>query len=77
MEKAMLAASLPVAQDLGISNLLLTCDDNNVGSLKTIETCSGRLENTVLTGKDQPMKRRYWIKIQIEQNPFVAEVLKV
>ena len=46
---------------LGITRVLVTCDDDNVGSIRTIEKNGGRLEN-VITGPDlvKP-KRRYWI----------------
>jgi predicted acetyltransferase len=39
----------------------MTCDDDNIGSIKTIEKCGGILEN-VVSGPDLPKpKRRYWI----------------
>lgn len=59
----MLKQSLPMALELGISNVLVTCDDNNIGSLKTIEACGGTLENKVEVAPDKPLKRRYWIKL--------------
>jgi len=47
---------------LGISRALLTCDDDNLGSIRTIENSGGKLEN-VITGHDLPKpKRRYWIE---------------
>ena len=59
---AMLRQSLQIArQKLGLDRVLVTCDDDNVGSIKTIEKNGGVLES-VVTGPDgdQP-KRRYWI----------------
>jgi predicted acetyltransferase len=59
---AMLRQSLQIAhRDLGLSRVLLTCDDDNVGSIRTIEKNGGVLESLV-TGPDllKP-KRRYWI----------------
>lgn len=53
----MLAAALPVAASLGLSAVLLTCDDDNVGSRKVIEKNGGILE-----GVDDD-KRRYWITL--------------
>lgn len=49
------------ATKLGIRHALVTCDDDNVGSIRTIEKNGGRLEN-VITGPDlEKAKRRYWI----------------
>jgi predicted acetyltransferase len=46
---------------LGISRVLLTCDDDNIGSIRTIEN-GGILEN-VVSGPDlDKPKRRYWIE---------------
>ena len=57
-----LRQSVVIARDqLGITRALLTCDDDNVGSIRTIEKNGGVLES-VLTGPDlDKPKRRYWI----------------
>ena len=48
-------------EDLGIRRALVTCDDDNVGSIRTIEKNGGQLEN-VISGPDlDKAKRRYWI----------------
>jgi len=49
-------------EKLGIQRILLTCDDDNIGSIRTIEKNGAILEN-VITGPDlvKP-KRRYWIE---------------
>ena len=57
----MLRQSLPMAKDLGISKALVTCDDTNIGSIKTIEACGGVLENKLEQSEGKPLKRRYWI----------------
>ena len=59
---AMLRRSLEIARrDLGIDRVLLTCDDDNVASIRTIEKNGGVLEN-VVTGPDlAKSKRRYWV----------------
>ena len=45
---------------LGIDRVLVTCDEDNVGSIKTIEKNGGVLEN-IVAGPDLPVpKRRYW-----------------
>ncbi|YAL82662.1 GNAT family N-acetyltransferase [Dermacoccaceae bacterium W4C1] len=51
-------ASLPLARAVGIEAALVTCDDDNLGSLRTIEKCGGILED-VRAGK-----RRYWIDLE-------------
>jgi predicted acetyltransferase len=59
---AMLRRSIQIAyRNLGLAHVLLTCDDDNVGSIRTIEKNGGVLEN-VVTGPDLAKpKRRYWI----------------
>ena len=55
-----LELALPVAKNLGIEKVLLTCDDENLGSAKIIEKNGGILENKVQN--EGKLKRRYWIK---------------
>ncbi|NUU32880.1 GNAT family N-acetyltransferase [Arthrobacter sp. C9C5] len=50
-----LADALPVAKELGISRVLITCDEDNAGSRATIERNGGRYEDT------RNGKRRYWV----------------
>jgi predicted acetyltransferase len=58
---AILRQSLQIArQQLGLTRVLVTCDDDNIGSIKTIEKNGGVLEG-VVTGPDGEQKRRYWI----------------
>ena len=58
----MLRRSIEIARvRLGIARILVTCDDNNIGSIRTIEKNGGVLEN-VVSGPDLiTPKRRYWI----------------
>ena len=49
--------------DVGIERVLVTCDDDNVGSIAVIERCGGTLDEAlplVPVEGSQP-KRRYWI----------------
>jgi predicted acetyltransferase len=57
-----LRLALQFAHDrLGVDQVLVTCDDDNIGSIKTIENNGGVLEN-VVSGPDlDKPKRRYWI----------------
>jgi predicted acetyltransferase len=56
-----LRQSLVVARSLGIDRVLVTCDDDNFGSIKTIEACGGVLENVVEDEPGHAAHRRYWI----------------
>jgi predicted acetyltransferase len=53
---AMLKAALPIAADLGVDPVLITCDNDNVGSRKIIEANGGVLED------ERNGKWRYWVK---------------
>jgi len=62
--RAGLALVLERARELGLDRVLVTCDDDNVGSYRTIEGAGGVLENTVDAPEpDEPRKRRYWIEL--------------
>lgn len=56
----MLRQALVVARAIGIDPVLVTCDEDNLGSILAIERNAGRLENTVAVDAGTP-KRRYWI----------------
>jgi predicted acetyltransferase len=59
----MLHLSIQIAREkLGIGRILVTCDDDNIGSIRTIEKNGGVLDN-VVSGPDlDKPKRRYWIE---------------
>jgi predicted acetyltransferase len=58
-----LRMSVQIARDkLGISRILVTCDDDNIGSIRTIEKNGGILENVVSGTHLEKPKRRYWIE---------------
>ena len=54
-----LRQSLTYLHGLGVSDVLLTCDEENVGSIRVIESQGGILENTMEF--EGILKRRYWI----------------
>jgi len=58
--KAMLAAALPIACGLGITEALLTCDNTNIASRRVIESSGGRLLDVV------GAKRRYLLHTTAE-----------
>jgi predicted acetyltransferase len=49
------------ARLLGLAKVLLTCDDDNEPSRRTIERHGGVLEDVRDT--DEGVKRRYWITL--------------
>ena len=50
-----LKLALAAAADLGLERVLVTCDEDNAGSRRTIERCGGTYEDS------RKGKRRYWI----------------
>lgn len=59
-----LTQSISIARQLGIKRALLTCDDDNQGSIRTIEKNGGILESILQDPALKVPKRRYWIEIQ-------------
>jgi predicted acetyltransferase len=53
---------LVIAHSYDIAPVLVTCDEDNVASRRTIERCGGMLENVVENPDGGPKKRRYWIE---------------
>jgi predicted acetyltransferase len=51
------------AKLLGLARVLLTCDEDNLGSRKIIESNGGELEN-IIAVEGWPVKaRHYWINL--------------
>lgn len=61
--KALLQAGLRECKRRGISRALLTCADDNVASIRTIEGAGGVLENKVPVPNVAEMRRRYWVPV--------------
>ncbi len=59
---AILGESLRIARTLGLTRVLLICDDANTASRRTIESCGGVLERVDTSGEAAPT-RRYWIDL--------------
>ena len=51
-----------ISEKLGIDRILVTCDDDNIGSIRTIEKNGGILENVLSWPDLDKPKRRYWIE---------------
>jgi predicted acetyltransferase len=56
-----LRQALIVARSLGIDRVLITCDDDNAGSIRIIESCGGKLDSVRPAKPGTPALRRYWI----------------
>ena len=55
----MLTQSLPIAGALGIEPALVTCDLDNAGSRKVIESAGGELED------ERHGKLRFWVPTHV------------
>src|ERR1700682_4551455 len=61
--KEILRLGLTKAKERGLNRVLVTCDEDNIGSGKIIEHNGGQLEN-IIEVKDSPVRKmRYWIDI--------------
>lgn len=59
-----LALALDRAREIGLERVMLTCDDDNVGSVRTIEGAGGVLEDVSdQSAHGHPLLRRYWIEL--------------
>lgn len=58
-----LLLALDFCKSIGISRVLITCNDYNIPSAKTIEKAGGVLENKIINPDSGELERRYWIDI--------------
>mgnify|MGYP000037903483 CR=1 FL=1 len=56
-----LRQGLVVARSVGVDDVLVTCDDANVGSAAVIESCGGVLDSVIDVADGSGRLRRYWI----------------
>lgn len=60
--KKMLRKALDICQKEGLSKVMITCLEDNIGSAKTIEACGGIYEKTVYDNLNYNANlKRYWI----------------
>lgn len=62
--KEILKLALQEAKKMGLTKILVTCDETNFASAKIIKENGGVLENIVKVGENLPRKCRYWIIIK-------------
>jgi len=56
-----LRQSLIIARSVGVDRILITCDDDNIGSIRVIQSSGGKLDSVLPRGAGEPGVRRYWI----------------
>jgi predicted acetyltransferase len=59
----MLKQGLLILKDNGIQRALITCEKNNIGSVKTILKNNGLFENEFYNEESKEFIQRYWINI--------------
>ena len=62
--------ALEKCKELGIKNVLMDCDKNNIGSAKSIKNNDGILENEIYVGDE--LVQRYWISLK---KKFASDIL--
>lgn len=61
---AALRLGLERAREIGLERVMVTCDDDNVGSYRTIEGAGGVLQDVSdQSARGHAMLRRYWIAL--------------
>ena len=55
---------LEEARGLGLSGVLVTCDEINIASARVIEKNGGKLINKVVAEEGGQLVRRYWIELE-------------
>jgi predicted acetyltransferase len=61
--KEILRLGLLKAKERGLHHVLVTCDEDNIGSRKIIESNGGQIENIIEVDDSPVLKLRYWIVI--------------
>jgi predicted acetyltransferase len=61
--KIILEKSVKYLQDIGVTQILITCDEKNIASRKTIESNGGVLENKEYDPEVKRVTLRYWIRL--------------
>lgn len=60
--KIQLKLALEKVKKIGLKKILITCDDNNIGSAKTIEACGGIYNDTLADAEANRIKR-YFVEV--------------
>lgn len=68
----MLKESLVIAGIMGLSQVLVTCDETNIASRKVIEGAGGVFEGFSDQGEEAPKKRLYWLQSEINRVSIIG-----
>lgn len=60
----MLKQAITICKSLNIYEILLTCANDNIASIKVIEKCGGNLEDIIWNESLKRLTKRYWINIK-------------
>lgn len=60
---ALMQAGMNYCKTLGLAEILVTCDDENMPSWKIIEKFNARLENKIIDEVENKTIRRYWVTL--------------
>lgn len=61
--KEMLKEALSFCKEIGIEKVLITCDNDNIGSEKTILANGGVFENEIYEPDEKVYIKRFWINL--------------
>lgn len=61
--KEMLRMTLPFCREIGLQKVLITCNDGNIGSERTILANGGVYESTVYEPNEKQSLKRFWITL--------------
>ena len=67
----MLKRALQIVRGMGIERVLITCDEGNEGSARTIMNNGGIYESTVYEPDEQINLERYWIDLKAEPKNYI------
>jgi predicted acetyltransferase len=62
--REILRLTLPKARELGLSRVLVTCGESNLGSARIILTNGGILESEEFSAERDEVVQRYWIDLR-------------
>ena len=60
--KAMLKMALPFCNSIGLDKVLITCDEDNEGSERTIRANGGEFESIIFEPNEGINLKRFWVK---------------
>jgi predicted acetyltransferase len=68
-----LRQSLGIARANAVDRALLTCGEDNIGSIAVIEKCGGRLDSVICSVPGAIPTRRYWVDSALSTEQYVGQ----